>query len=130
MSMTESPIEHSKWFGKGAVRMRIREFSPVAIVMYKDDNDTQECVICRSELMGPSPNRRESSDFTDEKVAKGQCGHIVHYECIAELSRKKTSCPCPVCGLPWLYDQSGMVHNTVASFLTRNKTTKTMTLSN
>lgn len=113
--MTES--KELKYIGNGSVKVAVRSFAPVASYVHADGTD--ECTICRGSLTGPSLNKN-AREVTEISVAKGVCGHVFHYECIAEMSRKKGSCPCPTCGLPWSYDTRANGAQ-LAHFLTKNK---------
>lgn len=118
-----SDVSTDSWIGSGSVRVRIREFSPVAISTHL--GETTICSICRSELLGPSPNNKES-DPDDERIARGACNHSFHYECINRLQvAKKNACSCPNCGLPWQYDNKVIGQSSIANFLTRKKATGT-----
>lgn len=78
-----SPIEIVNW-------------SPFATWVFK--SSTNDCSICREQLVNPCCECITSSTNITCNVSKGNCGHCFHEHCIVKWMSGASNCP--ICTLP------------------------------
>ena len=114
-----TPTGTDGWVGKGAVKVRLLRFAPVASETH--NTTTTHCGICKRHLTGPAGVESKTGK-EDNRVVKGKCGHLFHYCCITRhIDANGGMTSCPICRLPWEFATNSMDEHGLTTFLAHRR---------